>query len=267
MRISSLFCLFILCATVAAPAQKFTVITVKGAVYANGKPLKKKDKITGETPLQFGSSDAMAYVMSPGKGYFILGVHSKKRASQSDLTMFVKDALIPPVQYYSTSTKFIPQKVIKFQDLKAIEEYFSDGILLIHQAVYAVNAQNIPLDDQHSFSVSYVDDSGETKSLALRHENRKFFLDADQFVENGKEFNAEVTLHYQSDNPEHRLDRARFTLIIKPKKLILDELKNLKKGIPDTTVEEFYANHARLYLNTMYGKHQPDEIIPLLEQL
>jgi hypothetical protein len=258
--------LILSCAAVGL-AQRYYVISVKGEVYANEKLLKKKDKISADTKIRFATADAFAYVISPGKGYFILGTKVNRGPTKRDFSTYVKNALIPPDQFHATSTRAIPPQALKFRDLDEVKEFFSGEVLLVREAVFGVAAQKLKLDEKHFFTLEVKLPGGETKKLQLSQNQKQFWLSASQFATSKQAQTLEATLRLQNGDAGNNTLLSQFTLNIVPEKAILRELASLRKVAPSTSPLEFYTKHGSQYLEDMYGKFTPEDITPIIQQL
>ncbi len=115
----------------AGTHAQYFVVNLKDTVYADNQVLAKKDKISSSAKLRFSSADAYAYVVAPGKGYFILGVKEKDKKSRGEFVLALKDALMPPNDYYAAATRtHETHEAALFEDQYDLKAFFRDRLFL-----------------------------------------------------------------------------------------------------------------------------------------
>lgn len=255
--------------SITLPAQ-YVVINVKESVYADEKPLKKKDKLGDNTKLRFSSANAFAYVMSPGKGYFILGVKERKKG-QGEFMLALKDALLPPNEFYAASTRsYELYENMIFEDEYDIKAFFRNDLFFIAPAKFEVSAQHFPMDSAHYFMIRHqLADGWMGKPLpyeghVFEINNKIFQLQDKVFTENMIQYSE---LYYMNHETGEEQYLGRFKLQFPSPNSVKEELTALYTAIGNMPTEEFFREHAMPYLNVQYGKTQLDTVSQIIRQI
>jgi len=140
----------------------YYVISVKEKIWADNKPLLPRDKLPEAAKLRFSSRKAVAKVVSPGKGFFYLSPQKSKAQRSSEFIVSLRDALIPPGEYRSTSSRLVDTVAgLHFDDVYDMMGHFRQEVVLLGDGAYPVNADNLPMDSSHYFVLA----RGETEQI------------------------------------------------------------------------------------------------------
>lgn len=263
-----LFTFFLFTFTLQA---QYIVINVKESVYANKKLLKKKDKIAENATLRFSSGNAFAYVMSPGNGYYILGVKESAK-EQGEFLLALKDALLPPNEFYAASTRsYDLYENIIFEDQYDIKAFFRNDLFFVSPARFEVSAKHFPLDSTHYFAVRHQVANKWLSSNSLPHSGQSFEISKDVFRTEDKILKENAVqrseLYYINKETKEELFLGNFKLRFVASDTVKEELTTLYTAIGNMPVDEFFREHAMPYLNVLYGRTQLDSIKELVAQI
>lgn len=248
---------------------QYIVINVKDTVYANGKALKKKDKISESAKLRFSSASAYAYVISPGKGYFILGVKDRKKV-KGEFMVALKEALIPPNDYYVAATRANETYTSDvFEDQYDLKAFFREELFFIAPAKFKVSAQHFPLDSNRFFMIRHQFSDGWV-SKALPQSEQAFEITPKVLQLQDKVWSEKSIQHselyYVNQETGEQQFLGRFNIHFPSAALIQEELTSLRNASGGISTEQFVREHAMPYLNLQYGKTQPEAIKQLIEK-
>ncbi len=257
---------------VASGRAQFYVVSVHETVLANGKPLKKQDKLELNTELKFPSKTAYAKVMSPGKGYFILGV-DKKDTRNGEFVRALKDALMPPNDHYAAATRTDETfEAANFEDRYDLMAFFTDRLFFIEPAIFTVPENDFPLTDEKKqyFAVRHhLEDGNFEKKLPAN--GPSFQIDPSVFRLEGHAFNPDIVLYselyYYNGSKADKI--GQFNLLFPDPAAIQDEIKTLSlhEDAGKTSADRFFEEYAVPYLYQYYGKTQPGAIRKLVSML
>ncbi|MBK7873602.1 MAG: hypothetical protein IPJ74_24515 [Saprospiraceae bacterium] len=243
---------------------------VNETVYLNDKPLKKKDIINSKSKLRFSSGEAFAYVMSPNKGYFILGIKDRKKA-KGEFILALEEALVPPNDYYAAATRTHGNpEIATFEDQYDLKAFFRDQLFFIVPAKFKVSAQHFPLDSNHFFMVKhYLKDGWFGK--ALPQSEQSFELNQKLFQLHDKVFDEKLIqyseLYFSNQETGEDQYLGRFTLEFLSQDMLLEELTTLYDAVGKISADQFLHEHVMPYLNLQYGKTQPEVIAQLVNKI
>ena len=249
---------------------QYVVISVKESVYANEQLIKKKDKINVNAKLRFSSKEAHVYVMSPGKGYFILGVKDPKKR-EGEFVVALKDALMPPNDYYVAATRAMDwDKPIHFEDQYDLKAFFRNELFFIAPANFKVSDTNFPLDSNHFFVIRHqFKDGWLTKALpyvgqTFEISSQVLQLQSTTFLENAVEHSE---LYYVNQEIGEELYIGQFRLRFPDAGSIKEDLSTLYKATNKMPARQFLQEHALPYLYLQYGRTQVQAIEQVVEQI
>ena len=269
MRALHIF-LFLMGLCLAGRAQYY-VLNVSGVVYADDKVVQKKDKISENAKLRFGAATAFAYVISPGKGYYVLGVKDKSKTAKGEFIVALKDALLPPNEYYAAATRTNGGHESQvFEDQYDLKAFFREQLFFTGTAKFRVTAGRFTLDADRFFMVRhYLDDGWIGKRLP--HVGQEFQLDKQVFELQGNTYE-ESSVHYselwyinQTTGEEQYL--SRFQVRFYDPEVIEAELLEIYQATGKMSAARFLIEHAIPYLGLQYGKTQPDSIARMVESI
>lgn len=262
----TLFVLFILLSVSTSQAQ-YIVINVKESVYADKELLKKKDKISGNAMLLFSSAEAYVYVMSPGKGYFILGVKERKK-EKGEFLLALKDALLPPKEFYAASTRSQDwAESTFFEDQYDMKAFFRNELFFVGTTRFEVSPDNFPLNDDHFFIIKHqILDKWVSKQLPQHGQffeiSPEVFQLQDQTL---KESSVQRSaLYFVNKKTGEELFLGNFKLKFVAPDIVKEELATLYAAIGNMPEDEFFREHAMPYLNVLYGRTQLNAIRQLV---
>lgn len=254
-------------------AQYYVTSVQGGKVFADGKELKKKDRITENASLRFSSVDVYVRVMAPGRGYFVLGVAKSKRSanSQGEFLVALKEAIFPPNEYPLPGIRSNEVEEMEvFEDQYDLKAYFRDDIFFVQATNFSVSNENFPLDTAHYFVIRHHLQDGWF-ARRLPQQGQQFELSADVFLLSGQAFPAETVryseLYYVDETTGEEQHLGRFHLQFIDKEMLTEELTWLYSLQNQITLEEFYQMHALPHVSLEYGKTQPQQIEALMKTI
>lgn len=262
--------LVFVCLGISLQAQYY-VLNLKDTVYADNKILKKEDNLKETAKLRFSSVKAYAYVMYPGKGYYILGVKDRGKKSQGEFFLALKDALIPPNEYYAAATRtYEPYESMQFEDQYDLKAFFREELFFAAPAKFRVSAKNFPLDDNHFFSIRHhLADGWFAKPLP--NSGQEFELNQNVLQLHDKVFSSTLIQHselyYINLETGEEQFLGRFNLHFPASDTIENELAVLYEAVGQMSAEQFLQEHAMPYLNLQYGKTQPETIMNIVGRI
>ncbi|MFN7117809.1 MAG: hypothetical protein ACK4TA_13495 [Saprospiraceae bacterium] len=262
------FVLFYVCSSVLLQAQ-YVVINVKESVYADEKLLQKKDKLSENVKLRFSSADAFVYVMSPGKGYFVLGIKDQKK-TKGEFILALKDALLPPNEYHGAVTRnYKPSEAKAFEDQYDLMNFFRDRLFFVAPAKFKVAEQNFPLDSNHYFIIRHHLADGWIEKI-LPHADQTFEISPAILQLQDKIF-TEISIQqsellYVNGDSKERQRIGMFKVQFVDNQSIEAELRNLYDSVKKMPAEQFLLDHALPYLNLVYGNTQLEAIRALIQK-
>ena len=226
-------------------AQNYYTIKVEGDIRCDDKTLTTGDKLTTESIIQFTGKSDKLYLMSPGKGYFLLTPESQDQKSSSWMVV-LKEAIIPSNKYYKTTTRG-SQEVTTFDDLYDLMAFFRNKVMLMDEGIFFVDREKIPLDEQHYFEFK----TGNQSQVSYKAGDGNFII-------GGPEGMAEVELSYhQHGNIVHI---GSFQLVIKSRESIKEELSVFFQETGSQNVSLIYFEHVIPYVSEVYGNTLINEI-------
>ncbi len=255
-----------------AGRAQYYVINVSGVVYADDKVVQKKDKISENAKLRFGAATAFAYVISPGKGYYILGVKDKNnKTAKDEFIVALKDALLPPNEYYAAATRTNGGHESQvFEDQYDLKAFFREQLFFTGTAKFRVTAGRFTLDADRFFMVRhYLDDGWIGKRLP--HVGQEFQLNKEVFELQGNTYEASKIryseLWYVNQTIGEEQYLSRFQLRFYAPEIIEEELSEIYKATGKMSAAQFLIEHAIPYLSLQYGKTQPESIARMVESI
>lgn len=246
----------------------YIVLKVKGMVYADGKLLQPKDKITHGASLKFGSQDAVAYLQVPGKGNFVASPKKATRNQNNEFIAALKDALMPPLEFNQTSQRnFDLGKSFVFKDKFEMVKFFKDRLLVFGNSSFEVAEEAFDPGEGNFFLLEHHFKDGHIGKL-VPVKNRKIEFNEELANVAGVKVDAAKIIssklyYYESANDAREL-LGEFQIIFSNPKDILSELTALRKTFTGSSDQEFLMMHALPYLNAMYGNTHPQPVLDLL---
>ena len=264
-------CVFFLFAALSAlPAQHYYVLSVTGEVTADGKALQKKDKLSETAELRFGSPEAFVYVIAPGKGYYILSGRKGATAGGSEIVLALREALLPPNEYRTTSTKSgaMPAS-FSFDHAAQLRSFFRGPVLLIGPTTFEVDPVAFPLDERHYFQLTHTLPEGSV-TRRLDGDDGRFRIDASVYqTEAGAIDPATVrasSLAYIDEVARNRLPLGSFALHLLSRSTVREELQLLHDAVAPVAPDVFFLEHAQPYLRNTYGETDWRVVRQLIEE-
>lgn len=261
MRLLLLCLLGALCQGIQA---QYYVLNLKDTVYADNQLLTKKAKISENAVLRFSSPDAFVHVISPGKGYFILGVKNRRAKPRQEFVLAVKEALIPPNEYHAAATRSLEtEEGSVFADVYELKAFFRGELFLIDEARFEVPGKEFPLDSLHYFVLRHhLQDGWFTKRIP--QEGQKIMIGRQTQQLGGHVFtNQEIQqsqLVYIDDEAGREESIGHFSLYFPDQTILREDLAQLYDAVGPLPAEKFFLEHAWPYVQLQYGKTQ---LLPL----
>ena len=270
MRIMTIcaICLFLIS---GLRAQNYYVMSVSGNVTTDGRLLQKKDKLDDSTPLAFDSPEAFVYVISPGKGYYILsGKEAAAETRSSEIVLSLKEALFPPNEFHSTSTRSGGVATSHYFATKGdLQSFFKNEILLIGPSEFTVNARIFPMSDQQYFEMT-LNLPGRVATESLPFEENRFFIDESTFRISVEENNAQKpqlsSLVYVNKTTGDMTRIGEFTTNFMSREEVLEELRILYNVVSPVPSNMFFMEHAKPYLYNNYGNTNWSVVQKMVEE-
>jgi len=240
-------------------AQHYYVLSVNGEVRADGKALQKKDKLSDNSELHFDSPEAFVYVIAPGKGYYILSGRKNGSAAGSEIVLALKEALLPPNEYYTTSTKSgaLRGASAPFVNAGQLQAFFKGPVLLIAPATFEVDPVTFPLDEQHYFQLTHSLAEG-TLTRKLPASGMQFRIDESVYGQEEGALDPDAvrssSLSYIDETTRNRLPLGSFSLHLLSREHLLEELRLLHEAVTPVASNVFFLEHAQPYLRNSYGE-------------
>ncbi len=238
-------------------AQHYYVVSVQGTIYANDEVLAPKSRLTHDTPLRFGSEEAEAYVMSPGKGYFTLKARGQAERRGNEFLLAVKDALLPPSEFTAASTRETYQSGEAFVlDDYDLMDFFRGRILYVEGMSFTLDQEVFPLESEAYFSLQNIE-AEEVEAYRLSPIDGKLVV---QLPEDEVASSKAGTwrLDYVTDGGQTVDEIGQFQLIAATQEAILTELEHLFAEVARADLTEFLMRDALPYVELRYGKINPE---------
>lgn len=253
--------------SISVYGQQYIVFHIKGKVLADGEALRVKSIITDDTQLTFTSQKDEVHVISPKKGKLLISANKLKKNDRNEFLAAVKNALLPPAQFRTTSTRSEATQ-LHFEDIYDMMEFFSDTVLLIDTTIYQLNTEELPLNEAHYFEVRY--EQGEqtyVKKVPGSNGQIEFYaqhLFSD--LRTDQRAAQEVELYYVGPTKAEEELVGRFKLVSATADQITEPLKTLYDAMKSEP-EAFLHEEALPFLALQYGKPNPAQVKALLKAI
>ncbi len=230
---------FILMA-LALVAENYYVVKVEGHITIDDRTLKTGDKITEESVIHFSRQNDKLYVLSPGKGYFLLSPEHKKN-QKKEWVVIMKNAIIPQNKYYQTANRGTASHSSHFEDIYDLMGFFRDKVLIIESGSFTVNPEKLPLND-----TNYLDFLSQKNNRQLKYSQQ-----ADSFTISGNFAAGDFKLRYVRNGLEKEI--GEFNLVIASRDQIAKELALFFNNQTSDSSTSNYYKHVIPYINEAYG--------------
>ncbi|MBL7792820.1 MAG: hypothetical protein JNK77_10880 [Saprospiraceae bacterium] len=266
---NALFLFVLLVSCLPATSQNYFVVSVKDSVMVDGHLLQKKDKIESDAKIHFSSKEAFAYVMSPGKGYYILSPKKMKSRVAREFVLSLKEALLPPDDFYATSVRtFSEEEGFSFPTVYEMQAFFRGKVLLIGEAAFKLPPDAFVLDEAHYFSFELELPDGVIIKRGPVKDGNLIVSDSLRYI-GGHVLDPAVIkavrLLYRDQTTGVAQQIGVFQLVCPDRQLIADELQQLYQSQPNATPNSFLHDHAMPYLQTCYGNAHPLVIASIIK--
>lgn len=249
---------FLLLFSAAVQAEELFVLKVSGEVWlvSESRLLKTGEKLDDGQELRFGSSDALAVVISRQKGRFVLKAGVKKEGSNNEFISLVRDILIPQKSTVKVSTR--ADKVNSLEELTTL--FDGKNLLLLEQRNIRFNEAALQVDGKHFFYLRF-DHEGETINKKLSFQEGEFEMIREEILKiDGKPFSAEgfpeVTLFYFDASQKKSLPVATFQLLTPEVEKVKAEVEVLKSVFSEEEIKQQVND----YLLANYGQFDQEEL-------
>lgn len=235
-------------------AQEYQVLHVKGEIIRteSGEALKAGDKVAEDEEIHFKTVDAMAAVLDPGMGRYILKPESKE-AGEGDLIYVLKSTVTPVRGGMSTRAAGINSAF-------DMQVYFAETTFVWPGNVIALRISEavFPMDEENFFFLRYSWQSDQinrklefNKNTLLMNKNEVFEVDGKKIDPHGvSDFEL---YYYQSENEESALITAIDFVLISQ-----EDLQSVYKAFKDNSKYPF--NDVADLFSDLYGKCDPVQV-------
>ncbi len=254
---AAIIAIIILSCQLMFAGDMYFVIQLKGGILNknSGKTLKMGDKIDHEDQLKFLSSDAAAILLSTKRGRFVVKPTVKK-GTENELTVFVKNVLLPVKSSGNLSTRGDEENGII--DLKS--HLGTDKFVIIGDKVsMKLNTAKYPVDETHFFIYRY-EYSGKPVAKRIPVEGDNLVFDKNLFYQTAggsvSPDNVEfVDIYYFDAVTKNSTQIVKFSPLYLAESQVKDELKVqyeifVSQKLPDTEIQK----ELTAYVNDIYGK-------------
>lgn len=273
----ALLLLMWLVAVVPLQANDYYILHIKGEIKlkSTGKTLKPNDKITAKDEIVFGSSEAMAAVVSTEGGRMILRANTAEvEEGSSELARFVQHNLMPATGRMSTRDAgvfTVDEDFVRHftGSLDNNSYYRGQYVILGKQELHTAIATAYPLDDSHLFYVSYTY-KGETINKMLASEGNRFILNEREIYEvddspiPASEASEFKLYYYDMQEEESRL-LCEFIPVFVAEEEIKEALTPLVPHLQKMSKEQ-RIGEAKAYLADIYGKVGTKDLAKFLDE-
>lgn len=244
-----------------AYAQDYTVIHVRGEIFkkSSDTPIKRGDRVGADEEIIFKSPNAVAAVLSPSRGRYILKPQSNS-GSTNDL-FYVLSSIVTPVRGRMSTRAGGINNSLDFRNFFGNQFAFVGDQLKIQ-----ISSVSYPQNDSSFFYIQYQYD-GEAINKKLGNDNDNLIIDR---VELFKIDSSPVEVDKISDYMLYYFDGSQETSkAITPIPFVMvssDEFKDLVNGM---TVDGEQPGEEDVFnlVSEFYGKCQMDNIRLALSSL
>ena len=254
MRVLRLQFLFIFLFVSALHAQQYQVIHVKGEIIRseNGEKLKSGDKVSAEAKITFKTADAMAAVLDPDMGRYILKAQKDEEQS-SGLIYVIKTAITPVRGGMSTRAGGINNEF----DMKL---YFAESpyVWAGNYIVLRVSKAAFPMDENNFFFIRYSWKGDQINKKLDFEDDKLIFSKEEVFKVDGVEIdpfstgNFELFYYKSVEEESSMITEIEFVLIDQ------ESLMNVYNAFKDRS--KFPYNDVADMFSSMYGKCDPLQV-------
>jgi hypothetical protein len=238
-----------------ASGQEYVVLHVKGSITKSNSntELKPGDTMSADEKIEFGTADAMAAVLHPEKGKYVLKTTSPDNSSKNDLIYLISNVLSPVSGNMSTRSGGI-NNVLDFR------KYFEEGPFVWAGNVLKieVSENNFPINASHFFFLNY-SYQGEEINKKLKSEKAKIIFERNEvFKIDGQpvdedEVNNYKLFYYNSINEQSSLvANIDFVFVEQNVLEYIYEAYDKYEKEPLTSIAGLFTE--------MYGKCDPDQL-------
>lgn len=195
----------------------------------------------------------------------------KSNSGKGEFILALKDALLPPNEYYAAATRtYEPYESKIFEDQYDLKAFFRDELFFVEPAKFKVLAQRFPLDEQHFFMIKHHVDGGWF-GKPLPHVEQEFEINPQVFQLQDKLFGSELIryseLLYVNQETGEEQYLGKFKLRFFSAIDMEEDLKNLHEATGAMPAGQFLREHAMPFLNLRYGKTQPEAIARIVDNI
>ena len=274
-RIVSTVLFAILAASAFAQGESsFIVLHVKGEikVKSTGKALKPSDRVGEEERVVFGSPDALAAVMHPTKGRFLMKPVQDQDKEQNELVSFVRSTLVEGTGRASTRAGKLNNDLAFQQLFRANpQKYFGGRFAFIGDtATFEVSAEAYPLTASDFFFLRF-QYRGETINKKIPADSNQIrFAAAELFRIDGQPIQAEDASGFQLLFRHSKAATSRLICDFSPVFVNIAELKEefrlLRPYLEELPTQEKVAEF-QAYMADAHGKADADAVRAFIENI
>lgn len=214
-------------------AQKFYVLSIKGTVYVDNKPLKKKDKVSMGTKLRFkNSADEIRLISSSGR-YKLKGERAE-RISSNELIMELRNEIFAPTPYAHTSVSTIAIAEESKMEINAYSTLISPQTTIAVSGEETFYIQYTAQDSLYEIPLKKIDGRVQITRQTIPE------TDADSMVYSiiSKLENDSIKLHFRLSQPNWI---AKEAIIAELKQIAKDSSNMSKYGLLKIAKKVFYG--------------------------
>ncbi|MEM6398278.1 MAG: hypothetical protein AAF741_18145 [Bacteroidota bacterium] len=248
---------------VQVSAQDFFVVSVAGEIYLDGEMLAPRDQLSAESELVFVGTESQAYVMSPKKGYFVLGPASEPADNSSEFLLAVRQAILPESEWKMTATREIQshEAGIEMEDTYDMLGYFRGRIALLDSLEIYFSPDYFSTEDGALHLIAH-GGAGDTSV------HRADTLQVADLVSLSDSTTTHFTLSYLPDYEDDDLLVAEpFTITSVNREELIDELGYLYELTSEEDRPIFASQIAPEYVNSRYGRMHANSLKQVLQEV
>lgn len=235
-------------------SQEYQVIHIKGEIMRSetGKLIKTGEKVSADEKISFKNADAMAAVLDPEMGRYILKSQPDEKRS-SDLIYIIKNTITPVRGGMSTRAGGINNAF----DMKV---YFAEAsyVWAGHWIALRVSKAAFPMDDKNFFFLRYTL-NGEQINKKLGYEEDKLMMSKEEVfrvdgegIDPHKASEFELFYYKSADEESELITEIDFVLISQESLLSVYNAFKDRSKYPFNDTADMFSN--------MYGKCDPVQV-------
>ncbi|MCU4166093.1 hypothetical protein [Carboxylicivirga caseinilyticus] len=241
--------------------EYYYVISCKGNITVNNKPIKSRDKLYDNDKIKFSTNEDILYVLHNIKGSIELTPEGNIN-KDSELFAFLKE------KYLAERSTTSSRSLELLQNTEDFYLYFNNiGYLLLTENVFYVDTANYPLNANSFFFIRY-NYKGESINKKLPFSGNGVIINAKDLhsVDGNPIIPSEVSnynLFYYDSRAKKSLSLSGMNLVFVDDTVIQDEIETiLNSNIASEKQDDFIFQ----YLNMAYGNFDEKAIKKIISK-